>query len=241
MRRVRNPRDGALIVVGDVESDAVFRQAGAALGGWTAPTGADDDEPPPPPALRADGTLRVIAIDKAGAPAAQLHFGCLLPPVHDEAGLVRDDLVAAMVEDHLWATLRAGAAVSYSQSTHAHHLRGGAAYLDGWIDVDVSALPLALATMRALANRAAPPPFDGPTLERFRWVAARRSNLRYGDSDALAEALFDRWNMGWPVEALDEYPARLAEVTLDDVTRTFAACRANAVLTVVAAGASSLR
>jgi len=240
VRRVHSPRAGVLVVVGDVEPDAIFKQAGAALGGWKPPVGEAAD-PPPPPALRTQGALRVIAVEKPGAPAAALHFGCLLPPAQDEAALVRDELVADAVEDYLWGALRIRASASYAMSTRAYHLRGGAAFLESRIDVDAAALPVATATIGALTNPASPPPFDGAKLERMRWAAARRSNLRYGNSDALAGALFDRWNMGWGIETLDEYPARLAEVTLDDVTRTFAACRANAVLTVVADGASSVR
>jgi hypothetical protein len=153
--------------------------------------------------------------------------------VHDEAGIVRNELVAEIVDGQLWETLRVRAGASYVQDARAHHFRGGAAHLEAWADVRAPQLPLAIDTIRALMNPTAPPPVDAPTLERFRWVLARRSNLRSGNSDALAQALFDRWNMGWSVGGLDEYPARLAEVTLEDLTRTFAACRANAVLTVV--------
>ena len=230
--RVRQPGNGTLIVVGDVDPDDTFRRVEDALGSWKK-AAAPANAPPAPPNVPAGGALRVLAQSVSGRGAATLELGCLLPSARDEKQRTINRLLARLVNERLRDSLRQQAGASYAPHASAHIYDGGAATLAGSADVDPAELPLALETARALFDRGAAVPFDGAALDRVRWTEAREGNLRDRTTRDVARALFVRWELGWPLATLDEAPARLEAATLGDVEAALQTCRASAVVSVV--------
>jgi predicted Zn-dependent peptidase len=66
-----------------------------------------------------------------------------------------------------------------------------------------------------------------------RWAEARDGDLRGRTTRDLAELLFSRWSLGWPLATLDEAPARLQAVTALDLETALRVCRASAVVSIV--------
>ena len=230
--RVRQPGNGTLIVVGDVDPDDTFRRVQDALGGWKK-AAAPTNTPPAPPNVPAGAALRILAQSVSGREAATLELGCLLPSARDEKQRTINRLLARLVNDRLRDSLRQQAGASYAPHASARIYDGGAATLAGSADVDPAELPLALSTARALFDREAAVPFDGAALDRVRWAEAREGNLRERTTRDLARTLFVRWALGWPLATLDEAPARLEAATLGDIEAALQTCRASAVVSIV--------
>jgi predicted Zn-dependent peptidase len=239
--RVWRPANGALVVVGDVDPSAVARQAASALAGWRGDPSKPPDPPlaavAPPPEKRK--RLSVLFTPDPASSTAEVRFGCLLPPVRERRDLLPGQLLRGLLDADLRRHLRDEMGASYSQSVSRADLRGGTQILEGELDLDARGLPRAMELLRVWLAPDGAASVQPSMLERERWRMARQS-VGYSTSTQLARALFDAWNMGWPPAVLDDLPRDLAAVTLGDVATALQACRASAVVSVVAASAPPL-
>jgi predicted Zn-dependent peptidase len=230
--RVRRPANAALVVVGEIDAEAVVRDAGKALSGWKG----DPSAPPPPPAPPAAGTRSQPALvhtQDARRKSADVRFGCFLPPVRDRRDRIVNALLSDMFEGGLWSRLRWELGVTYAPDVDADSVRGGTAWFSGRVDVDATALPKALDLLHVWLDADRPSPIDARAFEQTRWDKARRSGLLDVTSEEMARSLFSVWNMGWDPGVLDDYPRDLASVTLKDLESALQACRRSAVISVL--------
>jgi zinc protease len=233
IEQVRRPANGALVVVGDVDATAIAADVEDALSDWSA----DESPAPPPPAPPKIGVARPVpllaAVDSSRA-WTKLEFACFLPPATSARDGVVGELLTDVLEDELFRRLRVERAASYSPHLSRAVLRGGTHLLEGALDVEPSAGPAAREILRGWLDPASVAAFDAAAIETARWRVARRSGLASATNGALAGRLYQAWNMGWPLESLDDYPRDLASVTPAEVANALAACRASAVISSLA-------
>jgi zinc protease len=230
--RVHRPANAALVVVGEIDPEAVVRDAGKALSGWKG----DRAPPPPPPAPPAAGTRSQPAFvhtQDARRRSADVRFGCFLPPVRDRRGRVVNALLSDMFQAGLWSRLRWDMGVTYAPDVDSDSVRGGTAWFSGRVDVDAQALPKAVELLHVWLDAGRPSPIDARSFEQTRWDEARRSGLMNVTGEEMARSLFSAWNMGWQPAVLDDYPRDLASVTLTDLESALEVCRRSAVISVL--------
>ena len=243
--RVRRPANGAMVVVGEIDPEAIVKDTERMLHGWkgaaAAPPPPPAPPPLPPPAPRAPpdvvvagmgGTRTVHTLDRRRR-SADVRFGCFLPPVQAQRDEVTQTLLAHLMDDGLFSRLRWKMGVSYAPDVDAHAQRGGTAWIDGSVDVDARALPEAMEVLHAWLDQGAAVPIDPKRFEQLRWYMARRTGTWYATGQQLAYALFEAWNKGWEPAVLDDYPHDLASVTVKDVTAALEVCRRSAVISVL--------
>lgn len=234
LERVRRPANGVLVVVGDIDQATFTRQIQRELDGWKG----DPQPPPPPPAPPARPAPRVRApvLFTADPPraTADVRFGCMLSPVRARRDAAADALLAEVLREDLFQRLRLQLGASYAPNAGFTFTRGGTAFLEGDIDLDNQAAPAGIDILRQWLDGAATRAVDPGALERARWRVARHSGMGHATNYQMARALFDTWNMDWPLDTLDAFPQELARVGAGDVAAALSACRASAVVSVVA-------
>jgi zinc protease len=229
LERVRRPANGVLVVVGDIDEDAVMREA-AALGAWSG------DAAPPGPAPMAVVASHPPVVIEDVSPArsfTQIRFGCVLAPVRAPHDAVVGQLFGRVLFRDLFRHLRTERGHTYAPNVHGDHFRGGTHVLSGTFDVDPAAAPAALQLLHAWLDPGGAATLEPRAVEQERWRTARLSGLSGSTNGALAERLFEAWNMGWSVASLDDYPRDLASVTPGELAGDLAACRATAVISVL--------
>ena len=233
--RVRRPANAALVIVGEVDAEAVIRDTGKALSGWKGNAAAPPPAPAPLQRIWTAVTARpaMVYTEDPQRQTADVRFGCFLPPVRDPRDRIVNELVSEMLASDLFSRLRSGLGVTYAPDVTADSVRGGTAWLDGRVDVDARSLAEALRILRAWLDPEVPFPIDSRLFERLRWSMARRSGLANVTGQQVAWSLFDAWNMGWEPKVLDEYPRQLASVTFADLVSALDACRTTAVISVL--------
>ncbi|MET0795159.1 MAG: insulinase family protein [Polyangiaceae bacterium] len=191
--------------------------------------------PPPPPLLPKEPPPTIakeLLTRDAASGTAQVHFGCLLPPVHTRRDELVNALLAGVVDDDLvqHRRLKEDASIKLNGT----YSRGGAATLDAHSEVAPEDLAKVLEVLHSWLDSSGSASVTQERLERSRWTVARRSAVRNASNAGLARILFDNWNTGWPVTALSDFPRDLASIDLAQVSAALVACRANSVISVVA-------
>jgi zinc protease len=233
LRRIRRPKNGALVIVGDIDIDAVSASVENSLRNWKG------DQTPvatPPAPLRSPGqgeSPRILFTKATHRRSTEVRFGCVLPPIQALTGAVRSDALAALIHEDLAHRLRSQLGASYGSDVRASTLRGGTAFLEGTLDVEDGALPEALDTLNGWLDPAREIPLKPTALERERRRMARRRVFNDAINSQVAVDLFRAWNLGWPLATLDEYPNALARMTLQDLAADLETCRASAVISVL--------
>ena len=242
--RVRRPANGALVVVGEIDPEAVIKDAERMLHGWKGDPAAPPP-PPAPPSLAAPAPRAPPDVIMAGRGAptshtqdarrksADVHFGCFLPPVQTQRAEAAEILLAHLISDGLHTNLRWKKGVSYAPSADAEAERGGTAWIEGRVDVDARELAAALEVLHAWLDEGTPVPVDAKRFEQLRWYMARRTGTWYATGQQVAHSLFQAWNRGWEPAVLDDYPRDLASVTVKDLTDALETCRKTAVISVL--------
>jgi zinc protease len=228
---VRRPNNSLLVLVGDFDPGAARAIIERETGDWGEVGQRYPKTPAPPPARPTVLRERVLIDERPGATQATLGFGCLLPPATAE-NAAAEELFAELVGNYFWA-LREQFGASYSPSTQLVRLAGGTAAMTLDADIDYRRLDPALKWIRSYLEDASRGQFQQRKLDVERARMARRFNLRYATTADLAQAMFDTWNMDWPLEELDRYPDRLMAVTPVDVAAIAEYCRTSAVITLL--------
>jgi zinc protease len=215
-RRFR-PERTLVLVVGDVDAQAVARDVSAAFAGWRAA----GPLPTPPPAPSAELARRIFLVDRPGSTQSHIVIGRLAPVEHDPryvAATVGATLFGGMGSARLMENLREDKGYSYSPFSALTALaRAGVLELVADVRTEVTGESLA-ETFRELDRMAkAPPSKDELSRAKRYWVGTYMMSNQV--QQALATTLAHDWILGLPPTALSELPARIDAVTLDEVRR----------------------
>ena len=237
LQRTRQPNNGALVIVGDVDMNEVSKRVESLPGSWKgAATPAPAPPVPPVPSAGRGPRPQVLFTHDPRRRSTEISFGCLLRPIHTFAADVRSDMLTDLIQDDLQRRLRFKLGASYAPAVRASTLRGGTALLEGTLDLADAALPDALDILNSWLDPTRPSPLKPAALERVRHNTARQSAFHNSSNARVAHDLFYVWNQGWPITVLDDYPKLLAQISADELAADLQACRASAVISVVGNG-----
>ena len=229
--KVAVPRNAILVIVGEVDPEAVIEQARAAFAGWSSGDGAV--APPPPPMLPEARAARpaLVVVHRDGATQARIRFGCSLPPAGGSGA--RRAVLAALVRARLETRVRAQLGASYGVHVRVQTLRGGAAHLLVESDVDNAHLGQALSELRGALQAGRDGELAREQLPSARWSAARRYGARYLTHDSIVEAILRARIEDRDLASIDALPGDLGAVTAEVVTADFGVCSMAPVLAIL--------
>jgi zinc protease len=213
--RFVRPAGSALVMVGDLDPEAMAETAARRLAGWR---GAADDGPPPPvPALR-PGPL--LLVDRPGSEQSLLRLA--LPAVRrghpDNAALRLANLVFGGYFCSRWtANLRDDKGYTYAPRSAIEESAAGARLI-ATADVATAATAPALAeTVYELGKLACLPPERAEVDRARRYTVGSLAVLAMSTHRALADLALGLLGAGLPLAYLGTYVEQLAAATVEDV------------------------
>ena len=231
------PDGAALVVVGDVEAEAVLDLAESVLGSWA---GASPGESVPPTPTLEGGPI--VLVDRPGSVQSSLRLA--LPAVGrthpDHACLQLANFIFGGYFSSRWTeNIREDKGYTYSpHSIVEHSIAGSSIILSADVATDVTA-PALLETVYELGRLAnLPPTVD--ELEQARQYALGSLLLGMSTQAGLAGLASTYVGYGLRLEFLAEHAARLAAVTREDIQTAAARYLAPANAATVVLGDASI-
>jgi zinc protease len=232
-RRRLLPGGSLLVVVGDLTPARALGQVEKALSGWRAEgRGADVTQVPPLP------REPLLLVDRPGAVQSNLRLGASAPRRTDPsypAAQVANGIFGGYFSSRLTMNIREDKGYTYSPFSSIRVLRGDVRVVtsaDVATEVTAPALVEVLYELGRIATLPAKPDELEGTIQYLTGTLALGTATQAGLAETLADLLSD----GMPVDWLQEYPARLAAVTLDDVQEAAAAMLAPESMVKVVVG-----
>ncbi len=232
-RRRVLPGGSLLVVVGDVTPRRALDQVEKALAGWTA-EGRGTDVPKVPAAEK--GPL--LLVDRPGAVQSNIRIGGPAPRRTDPtyaAAQVANGIFGGYFSSRLTMNIREDKGYTYSPYSGIRLLRGDARVLTS-ADVATEVTAPALVEVLYELGRISTLPAKADELEATVQYLTGTLALGTATQAGLAETLADMLSDGMSVDWLQEYPVRLAAVTLEDVQEAAAAMLAPEKLVKVVVG-----
>src|SRR5262249_9885961 len=229
LKRLYQPQNATVKVIGDVNENEVEALAREWLGEWEADPDGRQLPPPPPSKPTAQEVIRTA---RPGAGQGELELTCLLPTT-DEQHWPLYDLMASLAARRLFHDVRDRLGASYGISGRALLLRGGTTQIVLAGNVASGQLEPALAAIKKSWEGLARGEVGDSEMKRIQWDIARSFSLHLMTSAELAHAVSDMRRLGWPVAAIDRYPQHLAAATKADLVSAFKACASTQVLSIV--------
>jgi predicted Zn-dependent peptidase len=244
VRKAYTPDRAIVAIVGDVDLDQTERLARKWLGDWkpkkkplegevkvifSDKTKLEAPPPPPPPAPKAT----VIVLHREGAQVAELRLGCRLPLVTKPEQAALYDLLAELLQQDLYEKLTGEQGAGADISSHVELLLGGAAHLDLSAVVAGKKAALALAIVRARWDALAAGQWTDEAFERARRAAARRYELKFTTTGAVARAILSARKLGFGLDSADHYPEDLEAAAAQAAREALAHCNEATILSLV--------
>jgi predicted Zn-dependent peptidase len=208
------PAGALLVLVGDVSPARTLDTVEAALDGWTGSADVGDLRPAPEPV---PGPL--LLVDRPGSVQSSLRIGLgALGRAHpDYAALQLANLVfGGYFSSRLVENIREDKGYTYSpHSSISHMAAGSVTVVDADVATEVTA-PALLEIGYELGRIASLPPTQ-EELDQARQYAIGTMQLSLASQGGLAATLVTLAAAGLDLEWLYEQPARMADVTVDDV------------------------
>jgi zinc protease len=227
---VNNIRNAALVVVGDLEPDAVIGTARWLTQGMSSPAWVDAVNDLPLPRVRPPNGehMAVVVTPRPGA-LVDVRLGCLLPrATADDIPYLQ--LLETTIEERLNGALRIQRGKGYGVSADDDVVRGGAAFLtvDTWLDAADLAAPLEI--LHDNWTRWGQQGFDGGEVNVARSRLAGDLPVAYSSSKVLAYRLLESWKLDPRSLVADRFKVDVSRLKGERLNELFATCRANAVL-----------
>ena len=232
-RRRMVPDGSLLVLVGDLTPARALDQVERALSGWDAP-GHGTEVPKVPDAPR----LPLLLVDRPGAVQSNLRVGGAAPRRSDPAypaAQLANAVFGGYFSSRLTTNIREDKGYSYSPHSGIRHSRAASRVLvSAEVGTDVTA-PALVEVLYELGRIACLPPTADEVSATAQYLTGTLA-LATATQAGLAETLADLLSDGLGVEWLREHPARLAEVTPDDVQRAASTMLAPAAMVSVVVG-----
>jgi zinc protease len=229
---IRRPENTTLVVVGDVNPNAVMAAADEKFG---AQSGAESSRPLPTaqPALdqaQVAAGGHILVEHQADLANVEWRWQCILPAATPES-VAAGGIVAQTLSDALNREMgeREGAS-SYEVRHDIEILRGGTAVLSLRADVEYGYLKPLFGTLRTFVDSPANSFLDKNRVARARENVARRFNSWFENTQSIALKVACGWNLGWPSELWETYPDRLFLVDEAQIASSGEHCRSNWVM-----------
>jgi predicted Zn-dependent peptidase len=232
-RRRVVPRGSLLVLVGDLTPARALDQVEKALDGWRA-DGAGALVPTVPDLPREP----LLLVDRPGAVQSNLRLGGRAPRRTDEwyaAGQLANGIYGGSFSSRLTQNIREDKGYTYSPHSAIRHLRGESRVItSAEVATEVTA-PAMVEVLYELGRIAALPPKPEELEATVQYLTGTLA-LGTATQAGLAETLTDLLNDGKTVEWLQEYPARLAATTPEQVMEAGARMFAPASMLTVVVG-----
>lgn len=210
------PAGGSVVLVGDTEPQRLLDNAEIALGGWAGADGAQGGHAKAP-RFRTDGPL--LLVDRAGSVQSSIRVGGPAPrrddpdyPAFQLANLV----FGGYFSSRLVTNLREEKGYTYSPHSQVSH-HAAASELTVQADVATEVTAAALLETRYELGRIASLPVSQSELDDAREYAIGSLAVGTASHAGLASTVAALLASGVPARFLVEHPARLREVTVEQV------------------------
>ncbi|MCB9797683.1 MAG: insulinase family protein, partial [Alphaproteobacteria bacterium] len=228
-RATYQPSNATLILVGDLDPEAVQAQVEQRFGVWPAPR-----KPTPPPAdtpAAAPALPAAVAVFPGENPdLAELVASCRVAPETSPEALA---VAARLLDAEVFDALRARSGLSYTPFADAVSAPGTSGMLVTWATVDAQRVDEALSTLDAVLAKLAAAPPEPALLDAALRAEANERVLQHLTTWQLSDLLLDTIHSGQEPEALLGTGARLAEVRAEHVQAAFQACQATRATSIV--------
>lgn len=213
-----SPMNANLVVVGDVDDDALRHQLEAELGGWQGGAAPPFVSPPSPPSQ----ATRVYLIDKPGAAQSEIRIG------HEGVArdhrdyfplLVLNALLGGDFSSRINMNLREDKGYTYGASSSFQMGRIAGPFVTGAAVQSAVTKESVVEFMRELQEIRTTRPPSAEEVERTRTALVRREPLRLETNAQIASRLTDLIHFRLPPGYFDDYTDRIAAVTVEDVHR----------------------
>jgi predicted Zn-dependent peptidase len=230
MQAFRRPENAVLVVVGDVNPASIGEQVVERFGRWRGTA----KKPASIPALARERIdlppgQRTMVAHRPQASQAEIHIGCLLPPMRGDRA-ARYDVFANSLQMRLLQELRWKASLTYDVWAGLSTTADGGTWFSMRTDVENARLGEALTILRREWQHMQR---SDEELDTARWELVRSYNLRFRTSASTATEIYQAWNRHWPLAWLDGYPTALAGVAARDLEPLEARCRENTALLII--------
>jgi zinc protease len=231
LNRKFQPANATLVVVGDVEAEAVFADAEKYLGSWKPAAGVETGPfgalaPPSPPA-----GPKTYLLDVA-TPYATIDVSCQLTP-WTTTTYADSTLLAQVLDDRFDKQLLDSGVLVLQSQVNAQLYPSGLGLLQFYVVVDGGAAGKALDAIEALGAEAAAGTFDAGAIGTYRMREAQTFGLRFQNLEAMRDTLIsalaspDR-DFAWFGHLRDG----LADADAAALKAAFGSCNANFAATV---------
>ena len=232
-RRRVVPDGSLLVLVGDLTPARALDQVEKALGGWQADgTGAAVPAVPDVP------HVPLLLVDRPGAVQSNLRLGGRAVRRTDEgyaAAQLANGIFGGSFSSRLTQNIREDKGYTYSPHSAVRHLRGDSRLLTSAdVATEVTA-PAMVEVLYELGRIASLPPTPDELESTVQYLTGTLA-LGTATQAGLAETLVDLMSDGKGVDWLQEYPARLAATTPEDVQEAAATMLAPASMVSVVVG-----
>jgi zinc protease len=229
-----NPRNGFLVIVGDIDVDAAAWLASGWFGSWQGQVGTGRLTAPPvaPPSTRATRET-VLITQRPVASQVEVVFACRLafPTTGRERAAQR--MLADLLGGYLSTQIREQAGAAYSVDGSVSSLPAGGAHLTVAMSVDTRRLRDALRVLHAELDALGAGRIEKGAVSQARWALATEDALDYQTGLKATSQILDAFSLGIPLEALSKDADELAHVSEKDLARAFAPCVSSRVLSLI--------
>src|SRR5262249_47023352 len=142
-------------------------------------------------------------------------------------------VAAEMIADHLYDLLTIGRGESYGVSGGALTLRGGTAVVLFNGSFANGQLPRALRAMKEYWDDLAAGKIDDDEMAQAKARLTRSLIFDFATSASLADLLTTERNLGRDIAAIEQRPAELLAVTVEELRNALAACREGGAVSIV--------
>ena len=214
-------RPGAALVtvVGDVDAAAVKAAIEKALAAWPKEGGTPAFQYPAPPALRA---TTIYLADKPGAAQSTFAIGLPGPPrsTPDYYALqVMNTILGGMFQSRLNANIREEKGYSYGVASGFAFGKGPGAFRAGGDIVSAKSDAALLEFMKELRGIRGDRPITNEELATAKEALTQRLPATFASVQSINAALVALWTQGLPDDYYQNYAARIAAITREDVVR----------------------
>jgi zinc protease len=222
------PKNATLVIAGPIDP-GVEETVLKTLGSWRR---NDPGETMPPlPAPPAAPARTVLLVDRRAGSQTDVETGCLVGAAPGGSS-EDDDVLAALLREDLWISIRDRAGASYGSEVSLKRFRGGTGILLIRAEVDsakaVPALDVLFDRLHEIARGREP---EG-RLTRIKAILARRTHIENVSVEDLSRSVLELARLGRPLDDLRFRPRRLADVQREDLGDLLSRCEGHEIVTL---------